>query len=421
MHDVHPGGQVEARRDARLGLGTLLLSPSSMPNRAGHHHPAAKTHAKHPTGAAKAPAAHGGKPQVDGKKPAPQPFKSGFDPHHGHPDSAAQYQYNLRGLTDDALDRRQQWLERRIKDAGTGPTADQAYVERNQEQLKLVKAEQAARKKPASGEAGKDRGLDNEALSDRVAKLTRLRDAQAAVDPAAAKATQKKLDAAQAEQAARAAEEAKGTQLTRRPAATALLTPDQKKDLKVGARTQSAEKLKARLEELRATNTDATRGAFQNENQGKNARSEIRAIRAELKARQEISKGPDAKFAAKIHREKDDAKLTDARAKWEQVATAAAGVDPQTAKLAKQHVASIDAELKRRGVGSTPPASPPPEAPEAPATGPESSEPVVTGDPGVEEPLPETDEDLPVDDGTLDLPEDDGGILPDEGLDQASY
>jgi hypothetical protein len=333
--------------------------------------------------------------------PAASRFRDGFEPAKGSPDSTAQFEYNLRGTKDDALKQLASFFEARIKDAKSGPVQDPAAVSRAEEKLALVNKEIATRKSLGGTVAGKDHKLDNAALQKEIAKQQEILKESTtglARDPKAAAAARKAIAAGEKEMQARSAEAASQASFTKLTTFKPI-TPDEISKMTVDARKQPTASLQSELKRLTAVDQDATKGAFQNKTVAQNAEAKIKVIKAELDARAQIAKRPDAGFAKEIHTLSDSA-LTGAQATWQQVlndATKGVAKDPKLATTAREHLKSIGDELARRTstdmhggpVGrkaGTPAQEPPPVTPAAAGgTDPSAADPSAT-DPSATDP-----------------------------------
>jgi hypothetical protein len=286
-------------------------------------------------------------------KPAETRFRDGFEPAKGSPDSASQFEYNLRGFKDDALKQLAGFLEARIKDAKSGPVQDPAAVSRAEEKLALVKNEMSTRKSLGSSVAGKDHKLDNAALQLQVARQKEILTESTtglARDPKAAASARKAIAAGEKEMQARAAEAASQATFTKLTTYKPITT-DEISKMTVNARKEPTAALQSELKRLTAVDQDATKGAFQNTTIAQNAAAKINVLKAELEARQQMAKRPDAGFAKEIHTLSDSA-LTGAQSTWQQVlndATKGVAKDPKLATTAREHLKSIGDELTRRG------------------------------------------------------------------------
>jgi hypothetical protein len=293
------------------------------------------------------------KPVATTGNPVDTRFRDGFEPAKGSPNSASQFEYNLRGMKGDALKQLAGWLEARIKDAKSGPVQDPAAVSRAEEKLALVKNEMSTRKSLGGSVAGKDHKLDNAALQREIAKQQEILTESTtglARDPKAAASARKAIAAGEKEMQARAAEAASPATFTKLTTFKPITT-DEISKMTVNARKQPTAALQSELKRLTAVDQDATKGAFQNTTIAQNAEAKIKVLKAELEARQQIAKRPDAGFAKEIHTLSDSA-LTGAQSTWQQVlsdATKGVAKDPKLAMTAREHLQSIGDELARRG------------------------------------------------------------------------
>ncbi|MBX7098045.1 MAG: hypothetical protein K1X89_10055 [Myxococcaceae bacterium] len=280
-------------------------------------------------------------------------YEPGFEPKTGDKDSAAQFEYNLRGKTPKALAELKKYLEARVKDAESGPHKSPEVAKRSREQLKLIAAEEATRKKLGNSTAGKYHRLDTADLKKELARQQeRLQEATtgAAQDPKKAAEARKAIAAATSELATRDREAALNDRLESFPQ-TKPVTPEEMKAFKDGIRSQpNAKQLEAELKRLQAKAKDASSGPSRDKVEAANDQAKARAIEAELAVRKSLEKSSDPKYALKVHLGSDEA-LKSETAKWKEVlteATSGADRDPKAAKEAREKLAILDAESQRR-------------------------------------------------------------------------